>query len=283
MPTQQSTPAWDHVQAAAAQLLDLLQRGDLPTTVARTWIHAQRHDRPAARWSFGNQILMALAGTEDARGYRQWQEVGRHVKQGAKAFYILAPLTRQMLTAVTDPETGETRQEQRTVVIGFKPVPVFRLEDTDGAPVEYPTYAPPTLPPLQAVAEAWGYTITYGPGDGQCFGWTNPAARRIHLMTHEPGTFWHELGHAADARRHTLRGGQDPAEEIVAETVAATLSILYGTEAQRLGYTRRYLEGYAAAAQQAPAAAVMGLLHRIQEALQEIWTTAASLEMAASA
>lgn len=33
-------------------------------------------ERPCDRWSPGNRLLLA-AGTEDARGYRQWQEVGR--------------------------------------------------------------------------------------------------------------------------------------------------------------------------------------------------------------
>lgn len=283
MPTHEHTPAWDQVQAATAQLLDLFARGDLPAAVARTWIQARRDDRPSARWSLGNQLLMMVAGTEDARGFRQWEAIGRHVRKGARAFYILAPLTRTVSAIVTDSDTGETREEHRTIVYGFRTVPVFRLEDTEGDAVKYPCYEPPTRPPLEAVAHAWGYTITYGPGDGECFGWTDPRAKRLHLMTHEPGTFWHELGHAADARRHTLRGGQDPEEEIVAETVAATLSILYGTEAQRLGYTRRYIDGYAAAAKQDPVAALMGLLHRVHEALQEIWTTAAHIEMATSA
>ena len=30
------------------------------------------------RWSWRNQLLTALSGYHDARGYRQWQEVGRH-------------------------------------------------------------------------------------------------------------------------------------------------------------------------------------------------------------
>jgi len=33
--------------------------------------------------------------TEDARGFRQWQKVGRRVKKGAKAFYILAPIRKK--------------------------------------------------------------------------------------------------------------------------------------------------------------------------------------------
>lgn len=276
----QNTIAWDRVEAATNRLIDLFASGELPTHIARTWIRTQQNDRPCASWSWGNQVLMMLADTEDARGYRQWEAVGRHVKKGARAFYILAPLTRKITKKDVDPDTGEEVERTFVQVYGFKAIPVFRVEDTEGAPITYPNYAPPTPPPLQAVAAAWGYTVTYGPGDGQCFGWTNAAIKRIHLMTEEPGTFWHELGHAADARHHDLKGGQQPDEEIVAETVAAVLALTHGQDLGRLGYTRAYIEGYAQAAKKSPTAAIMGLLERIRLALMEITTTAAALESA---
>jgi len=266
----------DRVQAATDELLRLFESGSLPEAVARTWIRAQANDRPSAQWSLGNQLLMWLAGTEDARGFRQWEAVGRRVRKGAKAFYILGPVTHwiEILMTAEDGTTGPVRVPR---VVGFRAIPVFRLEDTEGEPVVYPDYTPLVRPPLEEVARAWGYTVTYGPGDGQCFGWTNPEAKVIHLMTHEPGTFWHELGHAADARTHILRGGQQPDEEVVAETVAAVLAICFGQDAQRLGYTRRYIEGYAAQAKKTPVAAIMTLLNRIHQALTEIWTTAQGL------
>src|ERR1700730_14891626 len=46
---------------------------------------------PSASWSVMNQIIMFLSGTHDARGYRQWQAVKRHVKKGVKSFDILVP------------------------------------------------------------------------------------------------------------------------------------------------------------------------------------------------
>ncbi len=48
-------------------------------------------DRYCARWSWLNQFLVALHGFSDARTYKGWQEVGRQVKKGEKAFYILEP------------------------------------------------------------------------------------------------------------------------------------------------------------------------------------------------
>ena len=66
--------------------------------------------KPCDRWSFTNKILMLIQGTADARGYRQWQEAGRHVKKGAHAIHILAP----RLVTVTQYECGRWDLNPRT-------------------------------------------------------------------------------------------------------------------------------------------------------------------------
>ena len=45
--------------------------------------------KPSDNWSFFNRLIMFMNNTEDARGFRQWQKVGRRVKKGAKAFLSL--------------------------------------------------------------------------------------------------------------------------------------------------------------------------------------------------
>jgi hypothetical protein len=55
--------------------------------------------------------LTALAGTHDARGYRQWQQSDRHVKKGAKAFTIFAPCTKKI---------KEAGAEDRVICFGFR-------------------------------------------------------------------------------------------------------------------------------------------------------------------
>lgn len=98
----------------------------LPEVLAPVFIHSKAN-LPCRAWSWRNQILCALAGTADARGYRQWQEAGRHVKKGAKAFDILIPLSRKF----EDAETGQTGY----AVYGFKSQAVFAIEDTEGAAI----------------------------------------------------------------------------------------------------------------------------------------------------
>src|SRR5205085_1120822 len=80
---------------ALKEIVGLFESGNLPAAIAQTTIQRLADDCPSAAWSLGNQLLALLAGTSDARGYKQWAEVGRHVKKGARAFRILAPCTRK--------------------------------------------------------------------------------------------------------------------------------------------------------------------------------------------
>jgi hypothetical protein len=110
--------------------------GDIPEAVAFSVFPIA--DIPSARWSKLNRIVMFLSGTQDARGFRQWEEAGRKVKKGSKAIYILVPNFR----SIEDEKSGS----ERNVIIGFMARPVFRLEDTDGEPLEYEQVELPDLP-----------------------------------------------------------------------------------------------------------------------------------------
>src|SRR3990167_3958441 len=138
------TPSHDRADAALAEILELFESGELPAAVARSTIRRLESDAPSAAWSLGNRLLMMLAGSDDARGFRQWEQADRRVRKGSKAFYILAPSTRKIRE--TDPATGE--ELERVAVVGFHGIAVFRLEDTDGAEVVRPDYTPAQLPPL---------------------------------------------------------------------------------------------------------------------------------------
>jgi len=236
----------ERAKAALSRLLEMFESGDLPAAVARTMIKPKPGtERPCDKWSLGNRLLALAAGTEDARGFKQWQQVGRRVRKGAKAFYIFAPVTKTKKVTVMDEETGEEREEERRVVIGFREVPVFRLEDTEGDPLPEPDYAPPELPPLHDAARRFGVEeIVYAPGDGNAYGyftWRN--GKKIVLHTHDVKTWFHELGHAVHSTFRPLQGGQVPEQEIVAEVFAATLCELYGIQGYHQ-YSWDYVRSY---------------------------------------
>ncbi len=76
---------------------------------------------PSDKWSFLNRILMYLNNTEDARGFRQCKQVGRYVKKGSKAFYILAPIFKKIIEEKTL-ESGEIEREEKQILAGFKTI-----------------------------------------------------------------------------------------------------------------------------------------------------------------
>jgi hypothetical protein len=136
------------------RLLTAFEQGTIPEALSRTIIPSL--DVPSSQWSLNNRVLALFAGTADARGMRQWNEVDRHVIAGSKAFYILAPLLVKV-KAGEDADAGEGDKR----LAGFRAVPVFRVEDTEGEPLNYPPLEPPQPPPLAEVAEAWGLAVSY--------------------------------------------------------------------------------------------------------------------------
>jgi len=217
-------------------IVDLFTEGDVAAAVAIATFPTP--DIPMASWSLRNRVIAMINGTGDARTFRAWQSVGRNVQKGKRAFYILGPLM------VKDRKGGVDKNgKPKMIVVGFRAIPEFRYEDTEGDPVNYPKHELPTHP-LSEVAEAWGIDIKTAGFAGHAYGWTDGKGN-ITLCTPNERTFFHELGHCADARTHKLKGGQDAVQEIVAELVAATLARLVGREMPNDGRSKEYIQGYA--------------------------------------
>jgi hypothetical protein len=72
----------EKVKQALENIVQRLKEGGIPEAIAFSVFPIP--NIPASRWSLINRTLMFFAGTNDARGFRQWQEVGRHVKKGQK-------------------------------------------------------------------------------------------------------------------------------------------------------------------------------------------------------
>ena len=274
----------EKAKAVLAKIEDSFSHPERMTDcMAKTLIRRQEgDDRPIDRWSWGNRFICAFYGTADARTFNQWKEAGRHVKKGAKAFYLLAPNTFK-IDAVDkggNPILDESgRQKKRSVVTGFRGFPVFRVEDTEGDPL--PSYEPETLPPLLDVAEEWGINVSWIAAREGCraYGSFSQQAKEIILLTHDESTFFHELTHAADARvQGGLKGGQDPDQEAVAEIGAAVLARMYGQQIDRNAY--RYVESYEGEGK--AARALLRLMPRIEKALTEILETAEKCVSAAA-
>ena len=246
------------------RIVELFEEGNVPKALAVVTIPPSA-GIPSARWSIGNRILQFLADTYDARGFRQWQQADRKVKKGAKAFCILGPNARTIKEA---DDAG--REIEKSIVVGFHAIPVFRAEDTDGKPLPYEPSQPP---PLAEVAEAFGLQVSYQSYASQYYGYYQGSGKKIVLASHNAQVFFHELAHAAHERiEGKLTGGQVPSQEIIAELTAATLAQMYCPEAN-LGFSYEYVKGYAKQSKKSIERACLAVLNTVGQVLDEILTT----------
>lgn len=258
-----------NAQAALDKVVSQFQSGDLGTLVEVIMLR-HKGNIPFMRWTLSNQLLayVQTMGSTDCRTFNQWKEVGRSVRKGEKAAYILGPVTKK----VADKVTGE----DKIIVIGFRGIAVFAVEQTDGDELGTEIeeeFAPLALPPLMDVAESLGVSVRYWPTVEQgARGWYNPGKMEIVLGTQEWKTFFHELAHAAHdalakANGGKLVGGQDVDQEVIAEFTAAVLGQLYGLDYS--GNAWQYIKGYAGD----PLKAVVRCLSTVEKVLEIIMGT----------
>ena len=238
------------------EIIERFRSGDVPEAIALSMFPIP--NIPAAKWSLLNRTLMFLAGTEDARGMKQWNPAGRRVKRGAKSFHIMAPRFKKVVK--------EETQEEKLILTGFLLVPVFRVQDTEGKPLDYEAIQIPELPLLE-VAWAWGISVKAIPGNYRYYGYYSGPRGEIALASPEKCVFFHELTHAAHDRITPLKPGQDWKQEIVAELGAAVLCHLMGKRGDNLGQHYRYIEKYAVKVRKAVPQACLEVFSDVEKVL----------------
>jgi antirestriction protein ArdC len=234
------------------------------------------------RWSLNNQMVVHLLGHGDAATYKQWQAMGRQVKRGSKAFYLMKP--HLVYKTVEDEATGENKRIP-AFIKGFGWFPVFGYEHTLPLP-DFPgqVYCLEQIAedrrrfvaglPLVEVAQAWSiHVTTYRARNGGTLGWAIPG-RSIGLGVANLSTWAHELVHQAEHRLGalTLGKGQDRDNEIVAELGGAVLLTLLGHQADAdWGGAYEYIRSYSKARDgDGLLAEVLRLTGRMAAAVQHI-------------
>ena len=236
-------------------------------------------DKPCIKWSWGNKFVMVLNGTNDARGFKQWQEVGRKVKKGAKSFQILAPIT---VKKEYETEEGETKTAQ--ILVGFKSVPVFGIEQTEvfdqelwekhSTPDEETKYFLQELP-LRKVADNWGLEVgAYNGAKTSVRGYYLPG-QEIALGTKNIATWTHELIHAAEDKLGALSKNKGKEEkeraEVVAELGGCTLAIMLGYEIEAdIGGAWQYIYNWSGEDTGKAISMCMNLIGRVCNAIELI-------------
>jgi hypothetical protein len=241
------------LDAAMNRILDAFASGNLAEPLAQTYLKGGRH---AERWGIWNQILVAIAGANDAATALQWQEMGRVVTDRADKIWLMNPKYGYYTSKADDPDASE---ETRRYIKGFGHFAVHPYEAT--API--PDFVGETYEdlyklqdrtafvrslPLIEVADTWGLTVgTYGGRAGGALGYMRPG-QQIGLGVANLSTWAHELVHEADHRSGNMvgAGGQERSNEIVAEWGGAVLLTMLGKESEAdWGGALQYIRSYA--------------------------------------
>ena len=222
-------------------LVDILTEGIQALTTSDAWRDHLAAQGRFHRYSFSNTLLICsqAPGATRVAGFATWKKLGRSVLKGERAIWILAPMTGRRTRTADD--------EERRPIIGFRPVPVFDLVQTEGEPL------PEVCRTLQgddrascydrlvARAGAMGYTVVATELPGSTNGDCAFALRRIRIeCRNDPAqqakTLAHELAHAL------LHEDTDdrPLAELEAESTAYVVCRTLGLD------TSEYTFGYVA-------------------------------------
>jgi len=134
--SQKDNPTQVLIKQAVDYLIQQLEAGHSETLTAYLATMARFHN-----YSFGNILQIARQRPTATRvaGIRAWNQLGRFVKRGEKGIQILAPITgyrRRKDEAEQNTATDaseETTAKPQPVLIGFRPVYVFDVAQTEGA------------------------------------------------------------------------------------------------------------------------------------------------------
>lgn len=224
-------------------------------------------------------------------GFRQWEQLGRHVEKGQRGYAILAPVSGRF-ASFTPKDSGSWRRLGRSekprageavksAMIGVRPAYVFDLSQTAGAEAPLPPVpsllegeAPSGLMEgLTRQVEAAGFAFLSVPHEGMIHGAngvTDFEAKQITVRTNmDPAaqvkTLAHELAHVRmhgpereEARQHRGIG------EVEAESVALMVSAAHGMDTS--AYTIPYVSGWAMSVDgKAPVQVVQATAERVRK------------------
>jgi hypothetical protein len=205
-------------------------------------------DRPCDSWSLRNKLLMLSQGTTDARSFNAWKAVGRYVKAGSKAIYIVKPYNVPIQIEKKNEKGEVIGKEEIYVFGGFTFQNEFKYEDTDGKELAYKKHD--ELPDLTTVAKKWGYSVEFDDThDQSAYGYHDLQNKKIVLGVREKFAdmiFFHELAHAAFKKIDPEAGALyskniilHKKEETIVQLSACVLAKLYGIDCE--GFTQEYI------------------------------------------
>jgi len=266
----------ERVRGVMDTIIYAFENGTVAPALAQRWLVPA--DVPQRKWSIRNQMLCALAGATDARGYKLWRDMGREVVKG-KSIRLLRP--NMVPVEEVNPNTGEL--EKNYVMRGFRCFAAWDVSNTTGPEETLPAYLAEHKKfveslPLVEVAQKWGINVIVGGGNdnSSTMGWFQPRTQTIKLNVENLSTWTHELIHAADYRLGNLIHDDETwLTEAVAELGGAVLLSLIGYKDDAdLGGAMEYIKKYATSADKRLGNACDLAMKRVEAAIDLIMDAA---------
>lgn len=218
-------------------LVEQLSRGVAELGDEGKWQEFLRAQARFHQYSFANTmlILQQCPAASTVAGFNAWRRLGRTVRRGERAIWIVAPVL------------ARSPSSRAREVAGFRRVAVFDLSQTEGA--ELVTVCEPLegddeygwFSVLAGVAASLGFDVEKGVLAAGVFGDCTYVTRRIRIAeaaspAQAVKTLAHELAHAL-LHEHT---DDRPLAELEAESVAYIVCQSLGLD------TKQYSFGYVA-------------------------------------
>ena len=192
-------------------------------------------DRPQIHWSLMNQFIASIHGYNDARSFRAWLKVGRKVKKGEKAFYIIKPYS------------FPDKKDKDKIITGFGTQAEFGYDQTEGDPLpDFSKEMENTILNIDMVkvAEKIGVRVEKGlarHGEG---GYYSDGEKLIMITSDEPEVLYHELANAVDYHlTNTAKLSDTKTKEVVAEYSSAILARHYDPNSN-IEVSKGYIDGW---------------------------------------
>jgi len=188
------------------------------------------------QYSLYNQIILCFAGCSQVAGFKKWQELGRIVKKGEKAVWILAPWFKKI---------KKGKEEEKEVLHGFFSVPVFDIGQTEGEPVKrgMTTGSDIDFEELRKATEKAGWTVVFKPLEIAKGGYVTRDNGQITLNSNldeleNTGTLIHEWVHKE--LKHPNNGTPARVAEQQAETATYLVCKVLGIERKSVFYLKSW-------------------------------------------
>jgi antirestriction protein ArdC len=263
-----------------AETLSKLTQGIAELTNSDRWRNYLDAARCFHNYSFSNVLLIQsqLPTASRAAGFHTWRSLGRSVRRGERAIWILAPITKRL--AVDGHASNADPKDAKQVIVSFRAVPVFDVAQTDGDPLpqvanrlagEDPCGA---FDQLRRVAATVGYSVSVEPLAGERNGDCTFAEHHIRIRddlspAQAVKTLCHEVGHAL---MHDGFAGARELAECEAESVAYVVCEGLGLDTS--DYSFGYIAGWAGGGDEAIKAItvsgnrIQGAAHRMLGSLE---------------